>query len=193
VVKGAGSGEVELFAWETAAVRGEHCIALAALARAPALEWDLHDVYGIPPALYRVFLLESDLSVHRRAASALRSISDGSLADVAAFDAGYGEWIRNVRRSGLLAEPCLPTVSSRLLLVRARDAEAVLVGFALRAARHRLEHGRYPRSTEELGDVPSHVLVEGDGAWVRLTDTSAHYAEPPQIELPPEPKPGLIR
>ncbi len=153
----------------------------------------LEEAYGLgmissmadagPLEPYFVLRAEAELAGYR---ATMAELADRARRLGDAKDAEPG---RAPATRGLLAGLLAPKASLLPALVRS-DAQGELVRAALAAAHVRSARGTWPRGTDELGVGFERVLLEGDGAFVRITLAEPGTLEPaPELRLPEERSP----
>jgi hypothetical protein len=130
--------------------------------------------------LYVAFLFEDDVRGYRATFRAMREAAALPTGELVA--AGGAQ---PARERGVLTQLLVPNLMDNLVHFHRSDARLELAGLALEAARVRARDGAYPTSAEALGVPAASVALEGDGTYVRIYATGAHWGEPVEVTLTP--------
>ncbi|MBI5363010.1 MAG: hypothetical protein HZA53_07505 [Planctomycetes bacterium] len=137
--------------------------------------------------LYLALMFEDEVRGYRACIAEMVTLAGQSPAEILRFKhesmAGYQA---RVRAAGLLPAMLSGNLLDHFLAAHASDAELVLARLAVDAKGFELEHGRYPTTRAELANLPADVVLEGDGTFVLLRNTSTAFTKSVELRVPPE-------
>ncbi|MBK7878584.1 MAG: hypothetical protein IPJ77_23245 [Planctomycetes bacterium] len=136
--------------------------------------------------LYTALMLEDDVRGYRELMDEFEKLASLPVAELARqLERNPQERRTAVRARGLLATLLVPNVEDKLMTFHRADAHVRLARIAVQAARARATSGSWPKSAAELGVTDGVIVVEGDGTFLLLRDTTPGFTPAPELRVPP--------
>lgn len=136
--------------------------------------------------LYTGLMLEDEVRGYRDVMAELEAHAKLSVTELAQV-VDRESLARRVRSRGVLATLLTPNVDNQLMEFHRFDARAKLARIALRAATVRAQQGAWPTAANFRVEEPN-VVVEGDGTFLLLRDTTPGFESAPELRVPPSGK-----
>jgi len=136
--------------------------------------------------LYTGLLLEDEVRGYRDVMEEFQAHAKLSVTELAKV-VDRESLARRVRSRGVLATLLTPNVDDRLMAFHRFDARTKLARIALRAATVRAQQGAWPTAANFRVDEPN-VVLEGDGTFLLLRDTTPGFESAPELRVPPSGK-----